>query len=52
MPYRVYILVCSDGSYYAGSAADVEKRLWQHQVGVMPSAYTFGRRPVKLVWCS
>jgi putative endonuclease len=52
MPYRVYILECSDGSYYTGSAADVEKRLWQHQEGVSPSAYTYRRRPVKLVWCS
>jgi putative endonuclease len=52
MPYRVYILECSDGSYYTGSAADVEKRLWQHQEGVSPTAYTYGRRPVKLVWCS
>ena len=52
MSYRVYILECSDGSYYTGSAADVEKRLWQHQEGVVPSAYTFSRRPVKLAWCS
>ena len=52
MPYRVYILKCSDGSYYTGSAADVEKRLWQHKEGVVPTAYTFSRRPVKLVWCS
>ncbi len=52
MPYRVYILECSDGSYYTGSAADVEKRLWQHQEGVVSSSYTFGRRPVKLVWYS
>ena len=52
MPYRVYILECSDGTYYTGSAADVEKRLWQHQEGVSRTAYTYSRRPVKLVWCS
>lgn len=52
MPYRVYILLCSDGSYYTGSAADVEKRLWQHQEGVSTEAYTYSRRPVKLTWCS
>jgi putative endonuclease len=52
MPYRVYILECSDGSYYTGSAADVEKRLWQHQEGVVSTAYTFSRRPVKLAWYS
>ncbi|MBI5823139.1 MAG: GIY-YIG nuclease family protein [Chloroflexi bacterium] len=52
MPYRVYILECADGSYYTGSAANVEERLLQHQEGVYPDAYTFTRRPVKLVWCS
>jgi putative endonuclease len=52
MPYRVYILMCSGGSYYTGSAADVEKRLLEHQEGVVKAAYTFSRRPLKLVWCS
>ena len=52
MPYRVYILECSDGSYYTGSAADVERRVWQHQAGVSREAYTHSRRPVKLIWCS
>jgi len=27
-------------------------RLWQHQEGVSSKAYTYTRRPVKLVWCS
>jgi putative endonuclease len=52
MPYRVYILLCADGSYYTGSAADVEKRVWQHQEGVSKEAYTYTRRPVKLLWAS
>ena len=52
MPYLVYILECSDGSYYTGSTDDVNKRLWQHQEGIEPSSYTYSRRPVKLVWTS
>lgn len=52
MPYRVYILLCADGSYYTGSAANVEARLSQHQEGVYANSYTISRRPVKLVWCS
>jgi putative endonuclease len=52
MPYRVYILLCADGSYYTGSTADVDKRVWQHQEGVSKEAYTYTRRPVKLVWTS
>ena len=52
MPYRVYILLCSDGSYYTGSAADVEKRVCEHQDGVMQTSNTYTRRPVKLIWAS
>jgi predicted GIY-YIG superfamily endonuclease len=52
MSYVVYILECSDGSYYTGSAADLSKRLWEHETGASPSSYTFSRRPVKLAWVS
>jgi len=52
MPYIVYILECSDGSYCTGSTADINKRLWQHEQGVEASSYTYSRRPVKLVWTS
>ena len=31
--YYVYMLSCGDGSLYTGIAADVEKRLRQHQSG-------------------
>ena len=44
-----YILRCSDGSYYVGSARDLEIRLAQHQTGE-GAAYTRSRRPVELVW--
>ena len=48
MPWT-YLLRCSDGSYYAGSTRDLERRVWQHnhQGG---AAYTRRRRPVELVW--
>jgi putative endonuclease len=52
MPYVVYILKCSDGSYYTGSAADLSQRLWQHEQGTVPSSYTYRRRPVKLMLTS
>ena len=52
MPYVVYILECSDGSYYTGSAADLSQRLRQHEQGAVPSSYTYGRRPVRLLWAS
>ena len=52
MPYIVYILECSDGSFNTGSTSDIQNPLWQHEQGVDPLAYTFSRRPIKLVWTS
>jgi putative endonuclease len=46
----VYMLECSDRSYYVGSTRlDVEERVWQHQIG-MGAEYTRSRLPVRLVW--
>ncbi len=48
MPYT-YILRCSDGTYYTGSAVDLERRLAQHQSG-RGARYTRQRLPVRLVY--
>ena len=48
--YAVYILLCSDDSYYTGQSNDLEKRIWQHETGFFPDCYTLKRRPLKLVW--
>ncbi|HET7431567.1 MAG TPA: GIY-YIG nuclease family protein [Nocardioides sp.] len=45
----VYILQCSDGSYYVGSTTDLARRVWQHEKGE-GAAYTRRRRPVRLAW--
>jgi predicted GIY-YIG superfamily endonuclease len=50
MPCYVYILLCSDGTYYTGSANDLLRRIYAHESGLDPAAYTFSRRPVRLVW--
>ena len=47
----VYIVRCSDGSYYVGSTIDLEARVWQHNQGV-GAQYTKRRRPVELVWAA
>jgi predicted GIY-YIG superfamily endonuclease len=47
--YWVYILKCSDGSYYTGSTSDIEKRISEHQQGTI-KGYTKNRRPVKLIF--
>ncbi|MFH1120247.1 MAG: GIY-YIG nuclease family protein [Bacteroidota bacterium] len=46
----VYILKCSDQSYYSGVTNDVERRLKEHNDGINPKCYTFSRRPVELVY--
>jgi putative endonuclease len=48
MPY-VYILECSDLSYYVGSTWDLERRVGDHDQG-LGAEYTRRRRPVRLVW--
>ena len=48
--FTVYILLCSDGSYYVGVTNDIAVRLAQHDEGMNRKAYTYRRRPVKLVF--
>lgn len=51
MEVTVYILECSDGSYYTGlTKQDVEARVWEHNHLPDEKAYTFKRRPVRLVF--
>ena len=48
MPF-VYILRCSDDSFYVGSTWDLERRVGEHDLG-LGAAHTRRRRPVELVW--
>ena len=45
----MYILQCSDDSYYVGSTVNLEQREWQHQQGE-GAKYTARRLPVELVY--
>lgn len=45
----VYILKCSDGSYYTGKTQNLELRVAQHQNGAV-KGYTSQRLPVQLVF--
>lgn len=45
----MYILQCSDGSYYTGSTTDLDKRINEHNAG-LGAEYTKKRLPVKLVY--
>jgi putative endonuclease len=48
MPY-MYILECSDGSYYTGSTWHLKQRIAEHSSG-MGANYTKKHLPVKLVY--
>jgi putative endonuclease len=50
MIYSVYILVCSDNSFYTGMTNDLARRKQEHDDGINEGSYTSNRRPVKLVW--
>ena len=49
MPFWVYVLRCSDGSYYTGHTDDLPLRIGKHQTGEI-SGYTASRLPVELVF--
>jgi len=44
MAFWVYILRCSDGSYYTGHTDNLEKRIAEHQSGAI-QGYTSTRLP-------
>jgi putative endonuclease len=47
----VYILLCSDGTFYVGVTSRLIERLREHMRGSKDLSYTASRLPVRLVWC-
>lgn len=50
MTYFVYILECSDKTFYIGSTSNLAKRVHQHNNTKNAARYTKIRRPVTLVY--
>ena len=48
--YFVYILKCSDFTYYTGVTNNIDRRLNEHKEGKDFNSYVFKRRPVELVF--
>ena len=46
----VYILSCSDKSYYTGITSNLSKRISEHKNGKYTESYTYSRRPIRLVF--
>ncbi len=49
MAFYIYILKCSDGSYYTGHTDNIELRAAQHNRGEIPG-YTASRMPLTLAY--
>ncbi len=48
--FFVYLLKCSDNSYYTGHTDNLDHRILQHKMGSDSKCYTFNRRPVACVF--
>ncbi len=48
--WYVYILRCVDDTLYTGVAVDVDRRVYEHNVGDRGAKYTRSRRPVSLFY--
>ena len=50
MSFWVYMLRCSDGSYYTGHTDNLENRIAQHTASAIPGCYAFSRQPLVVVF--
>ena len=48
--YFLYILQCSDQTFYTGITTNLDRRIKEHNQSKMGAKYTKARRPVKLVY--
>jgi len=46
--YYLYLIECSDETYYVGVTNDLSRRMREHKHGAHEGSYTYNRRPVKL----
>jgi len=48
--WKIYIVECSDGSFYTGITTDIDRRILEHNYSLKAAKYTRSRRPVRLVY--
>lgn len=49
MPYYVYIILCTDGSFYTGYTKNIDKRLRMHENG-NGARYTRMHKPQRIAY--
>jgi putative endonuclease len=47
--FWVYMLHCNGGRIYVGQTDDLERRIYQHEHGIIPG-FSADHRPIKLIW--
>ena len=48
--YFLYILQCSDNTFYTGVTTNLDRRIKEHNQSKLGAKYTKIRRPVKLIY--
>lgn len=48
--WYVYILKCSDETFYTGITTDLKRRIEEHNFSKLGAKYVRGRRPVCLIY--
>jgi putative endonuclease len=48
--YFVYIIQCSDQTFYTGITTNLDRRIKEHNSSKLGAKYTKVRRPVKLIY--
>ncbi|WP_458778165.1 GIY-YIG nuclease family protein [Desulforhopalus sp. 52FAK] len=48
--WYIYIVECSDKTYYTGVTTDIPRRLHEHNNTIKGAKYTRCRRPVRLIY--
>lgn len=48
--WYMYVLECSDGTYYTGITTDVKRRLYEHNNTGKAAKYVKSRRPVAVIY--
>ena len=50
MKWLLYVLQCSDGTYYTGVTTNVDRRTKEHNSSKRGAKYTRSRRPTKVIY--
>lgn len=48
--YFVYMVICTDGTFYIGVTNDADRRVAEHNLGLDDGCCTYTRRPVVMVY--